>query len=273
MKEQDGRRRRQSKQEFNYCTYPSGQEILYLRALQGHSGRNPNDPSLQDNVLIPNNFFEYIYHIGCAVNLHPITNSGLIAGGHNSSRGTQTVLFTSVNPMHKNDQGPNNIDLEAPRLASYKQKWKVHQDTVYWVDVQLTVIRWREETLERTKFDRDTLNQEKHDKVTDPTSTVRPVSGHEFTKRCVLTPRHVENDQTGSGKPVTVDQKEEHKIDFSVSGLSHSVVKEAEHLRVQELVKRIDTHPHRAALHADLKQNNVYYPFCKKFQRDDSRIG
>ena len=28
----------------------SGQEILYLRALQGHSGRNLIDPSLQDNV-------------------------------------------------------------------------------------------------------------------------------------------------------------------------------------------------------------------------------
>ena len=47
------------------CTDSSGQEILYLRALQGHSGRNPMDPALQDNVLIPDDFFEYIYHIGC----------------------------------------------------------------------------------------------------------------------------------------------------------------------------------------------------------------
>ena len=45
-----------NKKIFQYCTDPSGQEILYLRALQGHSGRNPIDPSLQDNVLIPNNF-------------------------------------------------------------------------------------------------------------------------------------------------------------------------------------------------------------------------
>ena len=122
---------------FQYCTDPSGQEILYLRALQGHSGRNPIDPSLQDNVLIPNNFFEYIYHIGCAVNLHSITNSGLIAGGQNSSRDRQTVFFTAVNPMHKNHQDPKELDLTKPRLASYKQKWKVHQDTVYWVDIQL----------------------------------------------------------------------------------------------------------------------------------------
>ena len=73
-----------------------------------------------------------------------------------------------------------------------------------------------------------------------------------------MTPRHVENDQTGTGKPVTVDQKEEHKIDFRVPRLSHSVVKEAEHLRVQELVKRIENHPH-----PDLQQNNVCNPFSK----------
>ena len=70
-----------NKKRFQYCSDPSGQEILYLRALQGHSGRNPIDPSLQEHMLIPNNFFEYIYHIGCAVSLHFITNSGLIAGG------------------------------------------------------------------------------------------------------------------------------------------------------------------------------------------------
>ena len=89
---------------------------------------------------------------------------------------------------------------------------------------------------EREKFGHDTLSQEKHDEVTNSTSTE---------------------------KPVTVDQKEEHKIDFRVPGLSHAVVKEAEHLRVQELVKKIETHPHRAALHADLQQNNVYNPFNK----------
>ena len=65
-----------NKKRFQFCTDSSGQEILFLRALQGHSGRNPTDPSLQDNVLIPNNFFEYIYHIGCPVKLHSITNSG-----------------------------------------------------------------------------------------------------------------------------------------------------------------------------------------------------
>ena len=105
---------------------------LFLRALQGHSGRNPIDPTLQDNVLIPNNFFEYIYHIGCAVSVHSITNSGLIAGGQNSSRERQTVFFTAVNPMRKNHKDPQELDLTKPRLASPEKKWKRHQGTVNW---------------------------------------------------------------------------------------------------------------------------------------------
>ena len=127
-----------NKKRFQYCTDPSGQKILHLRALQGHSGRNPIDPTLQDNVLIPNNFFEYIYHIGCAISLHSITNSGLIAGGQNLSKERQTVFFTAVNPTDKELKDPYKLDLTEPRLASYKQKkWKRHQDTVYWVDLQL----------------------------------------------------------------------------------------------------------------------------------------
>ena len=88
-------------------------------------------------MLIPNNFFEYFYHIGCAVSVHSITNSGLMAGGQNSSRERQTVFFTAVNPMHKNHKDPQELDLTKPRLASCNQKWKRYQDTVYWVDIQL----------------------------------------------------------------------------------------------------------------------------------------
>ena len=88
-----------NKKRFQYCTGPSG-EILTLRALQGHSGRNLVDPSLQDNVLIPDGFFKYIYDIACAINLHSIINSGLIPGGQNLSK-RQTVFFTYVDPLNK----------------------------------------------------------------------------------------------------------------------------------------------------------------------------
>ena len=65
------------KRRFECCTDSSG-TIVYLRALQGHSGRNLIDPSLQDNVIFQSNFFQYIYHVGCAINLHSIVSSGLI---------------------------------------------------------------------------------------------------------------------------------------------------------------------------------------------------
>ena len=91
----------ENKKRFQCCTDPPGQEILYLRALQGHLGRNLIDPSLQDTVFVPDNFFEFIYHIGCGINLHSIMNSGLIPGGQNLTMYRQTVFFTSVDSMNK----------------------------------------------------------------------------------------------------------------------------------------------------------------------------
>ena len=74
--------------------------IVYFRALQGHSGRNLIDPSLQDNVVLQSGFFQHIYHIGCAFNLHSIINNGLIPGGQNSSK-RQTVFFCLLIPETK----------------------------------------------------------------------------------------------------------------------------------------------------------------------------
>ena len=127
-----------AKRRFQYCTDISG-IIIYFRALQGHSGRNLIDPSLQDNVVIPSGFFQYIYHIGCGFNLHSIINSGLIPGGQNSSK-RQTVFFLPVDPMDKNHKDPDVMDLSVPRRAQYLHKaWKRHQDAVYWVDINLAI--------------------------------------------------------------------------------------------------------------------------------------
>ena len=64
-----------NKKRYQYCTDFSGM-TLFFRALQGHSGGSLIDPTLQDNVVIPSNFFQHIYHVGCAINLHSIINSG-----------------------------------------------------------------------------------------------------------------------------------------------------------------------------------------------------
>ena len=124
------------KKRFQYCADFSG-TMLYLRTLQGHSGRNLIESSLQDNVVIPDGFFKYMYRVGCAINLHSIINSGLIPGGQHSSN-RQTVFFLPVYPMDKEHTDPEKVDLKAPRLAQYMHKaLKRHQNTVYWVDINI----------------------------------------------------------------------------------------------------------------------------------------
>ena len=68
-----------------------------------------------------------------------------------------------------------------------------------------------------------------------------------------------------SGQPTDLfTQREEPDIDFRVSGLPHAVVKQAENFCVRELVKKIESHPHRRALQADLQQNKAYNPISEE---------
>ena len=108
------------------------------------------------------------------------------------------------------------------------------------------VTRWRKESLERTKFDCCTLNQEKHDEVTNSSST---------------------------GRPVLVDEEGKHKIDFRVPGLSHAVVEEAQHLRVQELVKKDRKTSSSRSSSCGLAAEQRLQPIQQKIKGDDPRIG
>ena len=85
---------------------------------------------------------------------------------------------------------------------------------------------------------------------------------------------NVDADQISTGRPVKsgqsiglFTQREEIDIDFTVCGLPHAVVKQAENFRVLELVKKIESHPHRQALQADLQQRNAYNPFSAKSKK------
>ena len=127
-----------SKRRYQYCSDDSG-TILSLRALQGHSGSNLIDPTLQDNVVIGTGIFPYIYHVGCTFNLHSIINNGLVPGGQILSR-RQTVFFLPVDPRNESHRDPEYIDFSVPRLARYMHSaWKRHQDAVFWVDIDLGI--------------------------------------------------------------------------------------------------------------------------------------
>ena len=89
--------------------------------------------------MIGTGIFHYIYHIGCAFNLHSIINNGLIPGGQDLSR-RQTVFLLPIDPRDENHKDPEHVDFSVPRRARYVHSaWKKHQDAVFWVDIDLAI--------------------------------------------------------------------------------------------------------------------------------------
>ena len=107
---------------------------FYLRALLGQDAI-PLIQHSKDNVF-SEQFLRV--HLSCRMcNQFTYHHKFRIVPGGQHLSDRQTVFCTSVDPMNKELRDPNIIDLEAPRLAWYKQKWKNHQNTVYWVDIKL----------------------------------------------------------------------------------------------------------------------------------------
>ena len=76
------------KKRFHCCLKPnSAEHFLYFRAIQGDSGGTLVPLTLQDNVLLPDDFAEYVHHVGNAHDMHSIIQCGLILGGEKSQEG------------------------------------------------------------------------------------------------------------------------------------------------------------------------------------------
>ena len=58
----------------------------------------------------------------------------------------------------------------------------------------------------------------------------------------------------------------EKNIDFNIPGLPHSAVKQSHGVNVQNLIQKIENHPHRCALQSDLQQRRQFNPFSKESQ-------
>ena len=125
------------KKRLQYCVNPNyPHQFLYLRPIHGHSGSTIN-PALQDNVLLPDGFTEYIHHVGNGKELRSRVTHGLIPGGVSLRTGRQAVFFTIVNPMDNQDGlGETLCDLSQARIAPCKNTWKQFQDTVFWCNLK-----------------------------------------------------------------------------------------------------------------------------------------
>ena len=201
--------------------------------------------------------------------------------------------------MDKEHKDPYKLDLTNPRLAWCKQKtWKKHQETVYWVGIKLAqregfkfyqtrcnaiilfgtlpaycipkvMVESGEVIYEKVYVSpppppkisfKDNWMKELGSEVagsSKDTQRIQPKPKTELSR----TVRPVGEQSIG-----LFTQREEIDIDFRVSGLPHAVLKQAENFRVRELVKKIESHPHREALQAELQQNNVYVPFSNSLK-------
>ena len=67
------------KKRFQYCLNPHSSEHFLVFPSNPRTFRcTLVDPTFQDNVLLPDDFAEYIYHIGNAHDMHSIIQCGLV---------------------------------------------------------------------------------------------------------------------------------------------------------------------------------------------------
>ena len=87
-------------------------------ALQGHSGNNLIDPTLQDNVLIGAGIFLFTFTtLDAHSNFILLSTIGLVPGGQNLSR-RQTVFFLPFDPRDESHRDPERINFSVRRLAT-----------------------------------------------------------------------------------------------------------------------------------------------------------
>ena len=91
--------------------------ILYFRAIQSPSGGKHINATLQDNVLLPSDVAEHIYHVRSSHVTRSIIQSGLIPGGKDVKKGRHAVFFTAVNPMFIDLHRERDYDVAKPTIA------------------------------------------------------------------------------------------------------------------------------------------------------------
>ena len=124
------------KKIFNVVESKLFQSIL----VRSSNSRNAIDPALQDNVLLPKEFTEYIYHVGNASELNSRIRNGFIPGGTSLNRGRQAVFFfTAVNPMEDKLIDTGQIIIT--------QKLQVLKN-----DISVTMVSWGKRVTSEDKY-------------------------------------------------------------------------------------------------------------------------
>ena len=95
------------KKRFQYCSSDSSGTILYLRALQGHSGRNLIDPSSTGQCHYSEQRFLPV-HVSCRM-CHQFTlhhHFRIDTGRTKFEQLTDSINFLPVDPINKEHKDP-----------------------------------------------------------------------------------------------------------------------------------------------------------------------
>ena len=94
--------------------------------------------TLQDNVLLPDDFAEHIYHVGNSHDLHSIIQSGLIPGGKSIKKERHAAFFTAVNPMFVDQHKEVEVRPDESQDCSVPEYLEIYQKySVYWCDLKV----------------------------------------------------------------------------------------------------------------------------------------
>ena len=107
--------------------------------------------------------------------------------------------------------------------------------------------------------------------------TVKPVQGN-LSHHCLIRKKEEQevkyedggNHQASTGKLSTIDSGI--FLDVRIQGLPQSEVEQVEEGRVRQLVDKMEAHPHKEDLRADLRQDNVYNPFSENSKKMTSEL-
>ena len=109
---------------FNMLENPNyPHQSLYLRAIRGHSVDDAIDPELQDNLLLPKGFPEYIYHVGNVSEVHSIIINGWVDSRRKTpqKRTTSCVLHCSESDGGWKWYGWNSTRLDETKDRSIQE--------------------------------------------------------------------------------------------------------------------------------------------------------
>ena len=124
-----------SKIRFQYCKN-SCDDLLYIRAIECHTGGEVIASELMGHVAIPIEWKEFLFQRGYSFNTNP--RCGTHRCEKESKEGRQTVFFTPWDPWRDETEEEFDDDLLKSRTIHYQSKWKYSQNVVYWIHVTKT---------------------------------------------------------------------------------------------------------------------------------------